>query len=103
MIGDGDFTFVKKGIPFFGSWAASIRMRPDGFSTPGIPKQPLSAKSCCARVSSPLLYERGGHSYAGVSSSRTFARHTSDEYIERADELARRQLVSVPDITCFHP
>ena len=33
-------------------------MRPGGFSPPGIPKQRFSAKSCSARVSSPL-YERG--------------------------------------------
>ena len=34
-------------------------MRPDGFSPPGIPKKPPSAKSCIARASSPPLYERG--------------------------------------------
>ena len=61
LVGDGNFTFVKKGIPFFSGWTASIRMRPDGFSPPGIPNQTFrKAVQCHAtRVSSPPLNKRG--------------------------------------------
>ena len=61
LIGDDDSTFIKKCIPFFSSWTASIRMRPDGFSPPGIPNRTFrKAMQCHAtRVSSPPLYKRG--------------------------------------------
>ena len=53
--------FYKKEYTIFSSWTASIRMRPDGFSPPGIPNQTFrkAMQYHATRVSSPPLYKRG--------------------------------------------